>query len=90
MAFIPAELRTLLNARIAAIDARLTLLLSATAPLEGIKEYRLDTGEGSQRTEYFTPKELGLEIDRLWRERDSITGRLAGTGLVNMNLRRKR
>ncbi len=90
MAFISSELRALLEARIVAIDARLTKLLAADSPLDGVKEFRLDTGEGSQRTEYFTPKELGLEIDRLWRVRDSIDRRLNGTGVININLRRKR
>ena len=90
MAFISSALQTRLEARLAAKETRLAALYAADGPLDGIKEYRIDTGEGSQRTEYFTPKELEQAIDILERQIDALYRKLSGKGLVNMNLRRRR
>jgi hypothetical protein len=54
-----------------------------------IKEYRLDTGEGSQKTEYKDPRQLQQVIDSIESSLERDYRRLNGTGLVNMNLRRK-
>lgn len=90
MAFITTALRARLEARLAAKEARLEALYAAETPLDGVKEYRFDPGDASQRTEYFTPKQLGDEIDRLERQIDALNRRLNGTGVVNHVLRRKR
>lgn len=54
-----------------------------------IREYRFDSGEGSQRVEYKTFKEMTAIVDWLESRIDYLTRKLNGTGLLNMNLRRK-
>ena len=54
-----------------------------------ILEYRFDSGEGSQRTQYKTPDQLTKIIDWLESRIDYLNRRLNGIGLSNLNLRRK-
>lgn len=54
-----------------------------------ILEYRFDSGEGSQRTQYKTPKQLTGIIDWLESRINYLTRKLNGTGLANFNMRRK-
>lgn len=89
MSVINSDLKALLEARLVAKTARLAKLYAAEDAGDGIKEYRLDTGVGNQRTEYFTPKEMGDEIDRLERQIDSINRKLRGQGIINIVLRRR-
>ncbi|MBW2560994.1 MAG: hypothetical protein JRE40_09085 [Deltaproteobacteria bacterium] len=55
----------------------------------GIKEFRIDTGEASERVEYRPPMELEKLIDTLERRRTHCLQQLGGTGLVYLNQRRK-
>lgn len=55
----------------------------------GIASYQLNTGEGDQRTQYIRPEEIKKIISWLEGEIESINQELRGTGVVNLNLRRK-
>ena len=89
MLVITTELKILLEARLVSKIARLARLYATEDANDGIREYRFDSGDGSQKTEYFTPKEMGDEIYKLERQIDSINSRLNGTGVINLVLRRK-
>jgi hypothetical protein len=55
-----------------------------------IVEYRFDSGEGSQRTERRSPKQIREEIEALQSTKGRLERKLNGTSNVNMNLRRRR
>jgi hypothetical protein len=86
-----ASTRARIVARIARNEA---LLAEAETALSGTltpyREYRFDSGEGSQKTEYKDPRQLKDIIDSLEAQIEADYRRLNGTGIVNMNLRRKR
>lgn len=91
MACINTSTRARLIASLAKKEAQLLKAEEAyDDALTSIKEYRFDSGEGSQRTEYRSVNELKTTIDALETEIEAIHRRLNGTGLVNINLRRKR
>lgn len=91
MACILSSTRTRLIARIAKNEELLEKAETALSnALNHIKEFRLDTGEGSQKTEYKDPRQLQQIIDSLESSIERDYRRLNGTGIVNMNLRRKR
>ena len=54
-----------------------------------VKEYRLNTGEGSQWATRIDINTLGKQISALEREIDRLYGRLNGTNLMNIVLRRQ-
>ncbi len=90
MAFFTASRKSALEARLAKKEAQLEKLYVAYDDAsDNVKEYRFDSGEGSQRTEYRDLKDISAEITRLEKEIDFLTRKLSGLGIVNMNLRRK-
>ena len=82
--------RAEITAQIIAETSRLVLLEEAYGQSlsGGIKEYRFDSGEGSQRTERHSPKELSDLIESTERRIDFLNRKLNGTNIVNLNLRR--
>ncbi len=90
MAFFTANRKTALEARLAKKQAQLDKLYEAYDDAsDNVKEYRFDSGEGSQRTEYRDLKDISTEIVRLEKEIDALIRKISGIGVVNMNLRRK-
>ena len=92
MAVLSSAERTRIIARIAAIDAQITAAETAfvdSLATGGVSEFRLDTGEGSQRMVYRSPDELRKLIDHLITARDHFQQRLSGTGVCIVNMRRK-
>lgn len=73
----------------AQIDAANTALLDSITNSK-IQEYRFDSGDGSQRTMYRSPKEINSLINELQSSRNRLQRKINGTSNVNMNLRRKR
>jgi hypothetical protein len=85
-------MRAFLLNQITIIDAQILLAQTAfTASLEAneIEEYRFDSAEASQRAKMRDPDKLFSQIESLYKRRAAIVSRLNGTGIVNMNLRRK-
>ena len=56
---------------------------------EDILEYRFESGEGAQRVERRKLLNIMQNIQVLEAEIDHLYGRLCGTGIVKMNMRRK-
>ena len=93
MPCLPAARRTQLLARYNQITQQLVALnaaYDAAVQNSEVKEYRFDSGEGSQRTERRSPQELWDLIEEMEAAQDRIYRKLYGQALVNMNLRRKR
>ena len=85
------------STRRAELQAQLTSELARLATLEaayeqslegGVKSYRFDSGEGSQRTDRQSPKEISDLIDTTQARIDLLRRKLRGQGIVNINLRR--
>lgn len=90
MACITSSTRTRIIASIAAKEAVLAALYVAyTAAATEFEEYKFNSGEGSQQAKYRNLNEIKTNIDSLESEIDSLYRRLAGKGVINMNLRRK-
>ena len=83
--------RTLLTARLAKREASLAIVEATYDELlaNGIELYRFDSTEGEQQTKRRKLQEVKDQIDSLTAEIDSIRRTLNGTGVVNMNLRRR-
>jgi len=82
--------RDAIRAEIVAKEAQLALANAAlSAALTEIASYRLDTGEGSQQTKYRGLEELQMAVDALESNIRSLYRRLNGTGIMNLNVRRK-
>jgi len=82
------------NARIRArIETKESQLTAAETALENamteIESYSLNTGEGTQTTKHRKIEDLLEAIRILESEIDKLYRKLNGTGLINMNLRRK-
>lgn len=75
---------TELDASIATAQATLDKLLDVTN-----ESYKFSAGDGSQAVTKRTPEELLKVLDILQRQRDAVANRLAGAGVVNLNVRRK-
>ncbi len=90
MAFYTANRKTALEERLAKKQSQLEKLYEVYDDAsDKTKEYRFDSGEGSQRAEYRDLKDISAEIVRLEKEIDALIRKLSGIGVVNMNLRRK-
>jgi hypothetical protein len=92
MAVLSSAERARIVARISTIDAQIAAAETAlddAITTGGVKEFRLDTGEGSQRMVYRDPADLDKLIYRLQVRRTHLQQRLDGTGLLNVNMRRK-
>lgn len=90
MAFFTASRKADIEAKITKKQAQLVKLETAydSASTE-IKEYRFDSGEGSQRLQYRDLDKIGKEMERLEKQIAALTRKLLGLGVVNINLRRK-
>ena len=84
VAAIKAEI-TILDEQIAAAQ---TAYLSSLGNAE-IETYRFDSGDGSQRADRRSPKQIREEIEALQSSRARLQRELNGTSNVNMNLRRR-
>ena len=90
MICISATKRTNILNQIAKKEAQLLKLEEALDDAStGVKEYRFDSGEGSQRTIRHSPAELIRAIEVMESKIAALYRRLNGTGLVDMNMRRK-
>lgn len=90
MAFYTTTRKAALETRLAKKKSQLEKLYEAYDDAsDNVKEYRFDSGEGSQRAEYRDLKDISAEITRLEKEIDALIRKLSGVGIVNMNLRRK-
>jgi hypothetical protein len=90
MAFLTSSRKSRIQSRIATKESALTKAYEAyDAALVEVKEYRFDSGEGSQRAENRDLKEFTKAISILEREIEHLYGQLNGTGIVKMNLRRR-
>lgn len=82
--------RTTLQMRLAKREASLVIVETTYDELlaSGVEEYKFDSTEGRQETRRRKLDDVRKQIDALTAEIDSITRKLAGNGLVNLNLRR--
>jgi len=85
------------SSRITEIQSTITnlqaaLVIANASYLEALnpaQDYRVDTGEGSQRVKRRDPTGLLNSITSIQRQIDYWTRKLNGTGITRMNLRRK-
>lgn len=92
MSYLPADERSRILAEIAAKEEQLTAANAAyLRALSGsdVQSYRFDSGEGSQSASRRKPKEIADEIEALEAGLSRLRRRLSGTGVVNLNLRRR-
>ncbi len=91
MATLSATQRTELETRKARLVTQLASLNDAleNASTE-VDQYRFDSGEGSQQMKYRGLDEIQAAIDRTETKIRWIDERLAGAGLVNISLVRRR
>ena len=91
MPCLSSSKRDRILSQITQIDTILTAANTAFLAAAGteVKKYRFDSAEASQQAELRDLDEMLDNIDRLEKRRDSLVRRLNGTGIVNMNLRRK-
>jgi hypothetical protein len=54
-----------------------------------VEGYTFDSGEGKQTMKFRSPQHLSEEIERVEQIIDRLYNQLYGTGLMNMNVRRK-
>lgn len=82
--------RITLQLRLAKREASLAIVEDTYDELlaNGIEEYKFDSTEGRQETRRRKLTDLKAQIDSLTAEIDSITRKLAGRGVINLNLRR--
>lgn len=91
MTCLSSSRRTRLTARLAKREASLAIVEATYDELlaNGIELYRFDSTEGEQQAKRRKLPEVKGQIDSLTAEIDSIRRTLNGTGVVNMNLRRR-
>jgi len=92
MAYLPPSQQARLQATLAVKEEQLSLAQAAySKALESgdTESYLFDSREGKQSTTLRSPSVLSKEIRQLEADIDRLYRRLAGTGLVNMNLRRR-
>ncbi len=92
MACLTASRRTEIQAKITALETRLALAESAMDGMlstEGVESFKFDSGEAMSWAKYYTPEKLQDLIDSIEARIEWWTGKLNGTGIVRMTLRRK-
>ena len=92
MSCITVQQKIEIQRRIAVLDSQLAAANDAYTDCltnMAIKDYQFSGGEGSQSVSRRKPAELSQVIDRLQAQRDRLQRKLDGTGIVNMNMRRK-
>ena len=77
--------KTRLEAQIEALQDQLDSAISSAT----VESYRMDTSEGSMRTDRRDPASLQKHLDIAYRMLDAIDRRLNNTSNVNLNVRRK-
>lgn len=77
--------KTKLESQISTLETTLDGLLATE-----VEEYRFDDGEGSQRVKRRKFEEVQKQLDNLEARLEAVCRELAGLGLVNIRLRRKR
>lgn len=93
MACLPAYLIEKYQNQLARVQAQIAKLETAIdSALENseVEEYSFNSGEGQQRTKRRDIKSLLQSLERLESSEARILRKLAGRGIVNVNLRRKR
>lgn len=91
MACLTSAQRTSLLAQKTTLEAQLALANTAydeALAAMSVKSYRFDPGGATQQATRRDPKELQSIIDGIEARLDRVNSRLAGTGLMNMSLRR--
>jgi len=73
----------------AALDALDVAYLAAVENAE-VESYKFDSGEGSQQTKRRNLSEIRKESDALEADLSHVINELAGVGILNVQLRRKR
>lgn len=92
MSWISSSRRTNLIAQLANIDAALIsawTAYNASLEVNEVEEYRFDSAEAAQRAKMRDPDTLYKQIEKLEKRRENIAGKINGTGVINLNLRRK-
>ena len=92
MSCLTSSQRAAITAEIADIDEMIAVIKAAYLSSLGnaeIETYRFDSGDGSQRADRRSPKQLKEQWDDLKSERARLQRALNGTSNVNMNLRRR-
>jgi hypothetical protein len=90
MAYLEAATVTRLTAQLARLEAQIEL---ANTALDGIaakeiESFSLDTNEGKQSAKRWDAAKLDTLIATLERRAEHIRQRLAGMGVMNLNVRR--
>ena len=91
MACLTSAQRTALLAQKTKLEDQLALANTAydEAIVAGpIESYRFDPGGATQQAKRRSPEEIQKMIDSIQARLDRVNSRLAGTGLMNMSLRR--
>jgi len=90
MAYLSATTRTRLQAELTTVEAQISAANTTMTSIVGkeIESYRLDTGEGSQQTKRLDIEKLERLISKLESKAERLRQRLAGAGVVNINVRR--
>jgi uncharacterized small protein (DUF1192 family) len=81
-----AQLKARLNKKTAQLDA--ANLLYDELLTDSTESYRFDSGEGSQQAKSKKLSDVQDQISILESEIDRLQAKLAGKGIVNMNMRR--
>lgn len=89
MSCLAAERRAKLEERLQKKQTLLENLYTALDNFDGVREYKFDSGEGMQQTKYYSLADIQKNIDIIESQIDRIKRILNGTGLNNINLRRK-
>lgn len=90
MSCITSDTRTYYTERLARLTTQLTALETAIdSGVLHVETISLDTGEGKQMTRYRSADQMYKAQERLEARIEYYNKKLDGTGLVNLNLRRK-
>jgi len=81
--------KTKIKARIARYEALLDAAEEQLLSLTEVEDFKIDTGEGSQRTKFRKMEDLRKSIRSYEIMIDHLYQRLNGAGLSNITLRRK-
>lgn len=74
------------------IDKKQTIvdnLYTAMENFDGVEQYKFSSGEAMQQTKYRSLKDIQDQITTLEAQIERLKRKLHGTGLMNVNLRRK-
>lgn len=91
MSCLSTTVRAEKEAELASYEARLTKLETAfnVATDAGLSSYKFDSGEGSQMAKFMSLNDMMDAINFTQSRINRLKGELRGTGVYNMNLRRR-